>query len=118
MTQPTVPPAPPCTLVIFGARGDLTKRLLIPSIYNLAHAGLLDDKFRILGVDHGDCDDQGLRDSLSDFIKGLAKGGGEFGSTTLDPNAWAFVEQRIFYLKGDFEDASTYQALGAQLARL
>ena len=35
-------PAPPCTLVIFGAAGDLTKRLLMPSLYNLAGAGLLD----------------------------------------------------------------------------
>jgi len=42
-------PAPPCTLVIFGAAGDLTKRLLIPSIYNMRQAGLLQDGFQVIG---------------------------------------------------------------------
>ena len=43
--------APPCTLVIFGAGGDLTRRLLMPAIYNLAKAKLLSDKFAINAVD-------------------------------------------------------------------
>ncbi len=43
--------APPCTLVIFGAGGDLTKRLLMPAIYNLAKAKLLSEKFAIIAVD-------------------------------------------------------------------
>lgn len=43
-------PAPACTLVILGARGDLTERLLIPAIYNLASQGLLDDGFRMIGA--------------------------------------------------------------------
>jgi glucose-6-phosphate 1-dehydrogenase len=116
--NPDSPPAPPCVFVVFGARGDLTKRLLIPSIYNLAHAGLLDDGFRILGVDHGDCDDAGLRKGLGDFIAGLAKGHGEFGSTKLDAKAWRWVEERISYLKGDFEDPATYTALGGEIERL
>ena len=47
----TAKPAPPCTLVIFGATGDLTKRLLMPALYNLSGAKLLDDDFSILGVD-------------------------------------------------------------------
>jgi glucose-6-phosphate 1-dehydrogenase len=42
---------PPCTLVIFGAGGDLTKRLLMPAIYNLAKAKLLSEKFAIIAVD-------------------------------------------------------------------
>ncbi|MET0258380.1 MAG: hypothetical protein ABW179_07335, partial [Methylobacterium sp.] len=55
MTQPVLPtpaesPAPPCTLVIFGAAGDLTKRLLVPSLYDLATAGLLDGSMRVLGI--------------------------------------------------------------------
>jgi glucose-6-phosphate 1-dehydrogenase len=43
--------APPCTLVIFGASGDLTKHLLIPALYNLAHEHVLDPHFAIVGVD-------------------------------------------------------------------
>ena len=57
-------PAPPCTLVIFGAGGDLTKRLLMPSLYNLAGAGLLPEGFSILGVDHSDGTDESLRETL------------------------------------------------------
>ena len=43
--------APACTLVIFGAAGDLTKRLLMPALYNLARTGLLPDNFGLIGVD-------------------------------------------------------------------
>ena len=43
--------APPCAIVIFGASGDLTKRLLMPALYNLAKAGRLSDKFALIGVD-------------------------------------------------------------------
>src|SRR5271169_6957725 len=43
-------PAPPCVMVIFGAAGDLTKRKLIPALYNLARSRLLPDQFAIVGV--------------------------------------------------------------------
>ena len=46
--------APPCAMVIFGSSGDLTKRLLIPALYNLAKAGRLSDKFALIGVDRTD----------------------------------------------------------------
>ena len=43
-------PAEPCVLVIFGGSGDLTKRLLVPALYNLACDGLLSDRFAIVGT--------------------------------------------------------------------
>ncbi|MFY9221700.1 MAG: glucose-6-phosphate dehydrogenase, partial [Blastocatellia bacterium] len=42
-------PSQPCVMVIFGASGDLTKRLLVPALYNLACDGLLADNFALLG---------------------------------------------------------------------
>ena len=42
---------PPCALIIFGAGSDLTKRLLIPTVYNLAKAKLLPERFAIIAVD-------------------------------------------------------------------
>ena len=42
-------PAPSCTMVIFGACGDLTKRKLIPALYNLAKSNLLPNNFAIVG---------------------------------------------------------------------
>ena len=47
-------PAPPATLVIFGAGGDLTKRLVVPALYHLVQAGKLSDAFAVIGVDHSD----------------------------------------------------------------
>ena len=48
-------------MVVFGAAGDLAKRLLIPSLYNLTRDGLLDKGFRLLGVDHNDFDDKSFQ---------------------------------------------------------
>ena len=80
--------APRCTLVIFGAGGDLTKRLLMPALYNLADSHLLDEGLKIIGVDHGDNSDQGWRKALTDtMIKYHA-----------DPKVGAF-----FYTSNDHE---------------
>ena len=43
--------APPCAMVIFGAAGDLTKRLVVPALYNLAETHQLSNQFQLVGVD-------------------------------------------------------------------
>jgi glucose-6-phosphate 1-dehydrogenase len=109
-------PAPACTLVIFGARGDLAKRLLVPAVYNLAAAKLLPADFRIIGVDHGQCDDAGLRNGLGDFLRGLAADKtSEFGAGEIDARVWSDLANKISYLRGDFEDPATYARLGQAL---
>jgi len=45
------PVAPPCAMVILGAAGDLTKRLVVPALYNLVNARRLPDEFQLLGLD-------------------------------------------------------------------
>src|ERR1700733_14302717 len=57
-------PPGPCAMVIFGAGGDLTKRLLVPALYNLATTGLLPEHFQLIGVDLADLDADRWRDSL------------------------------------------------------
>src|SRR5262249_31807645 len=54
--DPQTPPRPadPCAFVIFGASGDLTKRLLVPALYNLAAARLLPDEFAVIGIARGE----------------------------------------------------------------
>ena len=47
------PPANPCAMVIFGASGDLTSRLVVPALYNMRRSGLLPDNFALIGVNHG-----------------------------------------------------------------
>jgi glucose-6-phosphate 1-dehydrogenase len=44
-------PADPCAMVIFGASGDLTKRLVMPALYNLSRTKVLPEKFALIGVD-------------------------------------------------------------------
>ncbi|HRO16402.1 MAG TPA: glucose-6-phosphate dehydrogenase, partial [Paracoccus sp. (in: a-proteobacteria)] len=56
--------AEPCCFVLFGAAGDLARRLIFPALYNLADAGLLPEKFCILGVDLAGPDRDALRDRL------------------------------------------------------
>src|SRR5215472_12864988 len=67
-TQTPAHQAPPCTLVIFGAGGDLTKRLLMPAIYNLAKDRLLSDKFAIIAVDRTPKPVDAFRDYLADGV--------------------------------------------------
>ena len=95
------PAAPPATFVIFGALGDLTRRLLVPALVNLARAGLLADDMTLLGVSHHDSDDEHLRQALDDFVQ--------------DDPGWRRLRSRIRYLKGDFADFAVYQALGTLL---
>src|SRR5689334_10667105 len=54
----------PCVLVIFGASGDLTKRLLVPALYHLKRANLLPEDFAILGVSRGSETNEQFRERL------------------------------------------------------
>src|SRR5262249_55288380 len=74
-------PADPCTMVIFGAGGDLTKRLLVPALYNLAHTGLLPKEFALIGVGHSAKTTEQWRDELYDMLKAFVGSG-------IDQQAW------------------------------
>jgi glucose-6-phosphate 1-dehydrogenase len=106
VSAPARPPsAPPATLIIFGATGDLTKRLLIPSLVNLARDGLIGPEFRIIGVSFEEGDDQSLRASLAEFVAPHTPGGP--GEDAI----WDNLGDRISYVRGDFTDPKTYLAL-------
>ncbi|MGI4797254.1 MAG: glucose-6-phosphate dehydrogenase [Janthinobacterium lividum] len=107
------PTAPPCTLVIFGA-GDLTRRLLMPSIYNLQMAGLLDETFSIIAVDRNETDTEAYRAKVTESMESFAANRGVEGKG-LDTKLWDWVCSRIEYHKGDLEDNATYDALQARV---
>lgn len=67
------PLSEPCVMVIFGASGDLTKRLLVPALYNLACDGLLSDNFAVLGVGRSEITDTQFRASMTGENDGLPK---------------------------------------------
>ena len=108
----TADPAPPCTLVIFGAGGDLTKRLLMPALYNLSRGKLLDEKFSILGVDRDARTDGEFQASQAESMAGFTPDkGGEFAEQSLDAPAWDWLKQRLRYMAGDFTAPDTFGKL-------
>ncbi|CAO4179396.1 glucose-6-phosphate dehydrogenase [Methylorubrum aminovorans] len=114
---PDTPQAPPCTLVVFGAGGDLTKRLLMPALYNLAGGGLLAEKFSILGVDHNPLTDDGWRDDLTKTMESFAGDpSAEFHPERIDPQPWGFIRERLHVMQGDFSKAATFQDLAGRLS--
>ena len=94
--------------VIFGATGDLTKRLLIPSLYNLLANKLLPDKFAIIGVSNVKMTSESFRKELGDEI-------GQFATTKVSPELWKWFDQRISYMSGEFTDR--YRVLALDSAR-
>jgi glucose-6-phosphate 1-dehydrogenase len=115
----TAPVAPACTMVIFGAGGDLTKRLVTPALYNLVTAGQLPDEFRLVGVDRLDMTVEGWRKSLGDMMEeAVASGAGEFQADHIDVAAWRWLTERMTYLQGDLNDPQLYVSLRAHLAEV
>src|ERR1700721_2814460 len=95
-TQTPAHQAPPCTLVIFGAGGDLTRRLLMPAIYNLAKDKLLSDKFAIIAVDRTPKPIDAYRDYLAEGIRSFVSDTASGPATEpFDARAWEFVASRI-----------------------
>src|SRR5262245_57487238 len=80
----TAEAAPPCAMVIFGAAGDLTKRLIVPALYNLVNAKRLSNGFRLVAVDHNARTVEQWRDGLTDTMKEFACHGGEFQVDHID----------------------------------
>ena len=107
-------PPPPCAIVIFGANGDLTKRLIIPALYNLARTRLLPPKLALIGVDHNKRSSEEWTAGLKDFLtQVLAKNNEE-----VDEALWQQVARCMNFLSGDFEKAETYGDLKELLAKL
>ena len=109
----TSPPAPACT-VIFGANGDLTKRLIVPALYNLSKTKLLPERLALIGVDHNDKGVETWRDGLHDFLGQTLKKSKE--PAEIDPDCWKPIADSLSYVTGDFLDPETYKKLGAHLA--
>ncbi len=94
----------PCVMVIFGADGDLTKRKLIPALYNLMAGRLLPSGFAVVGLDRPDMSTAEFRGKLDRVI-------GDYLPSGFDHKVWQALLQRIHYLAGDFQEGPTYRRL-------
>jgi glucose-6-phosphate 1-dehydrogenase len=93
-----------CVLVIFGASGDLTKRKLIPALYNLARSHLLPEGFRVVGFARREL-------STEEFRRQTAEAIAKDGPQPLDAEIWKKLEARLYYVAGDYGDPSAFAAL-------
>jgi len=98
--------AGPCVFVLFGASGDLTKRKLIPALFNLVNAKLLPDTFAVMGVSVDDLDVEAFRKQVSEFLP------------MNDPAALDWLRSRLFYERGDFGDPNTFVKLRDRLSAI
>lgn len=96
--------AAPNVMTIFGASGDLTKRKLIPALYNLRKDGLLSDDFAIVGISRRPMTDEEFREKLRADMT-------EFSTAETDPVIWEWLSERVHYLAGDASDSETYVQL-------
>ncbi len=96
-------------MVIFGAHGDLTKRLLVPALYNLSRTGLIPEHFAIVGVDLAKDTAEGwaasLRAMLQSFVGNPAS---ESRIDKIDDTAWNRLSGCMSYIQGDLSDPSLY----------
>lgn len=102
----------PGVLVILGASGDLTKRLLMPALYNLACDGLLPEAFAVVGMARREIDTATFRNQQSDEIKRFHT------RRDFDPARWHWLASRLYYTSGDFGDPTAYDRLRDTVGRV
>jgi glucose-6-phosphate 1-dehydrogenase len=110
-------PADPCAMVIFGAGGDLTKRLLIPALYNLSRTKVLPEEFALIGVDLAESTVESWRDHLHDMLKSfVGNAAAEFDIDQMDETAWKRLAAKMFYVQGDLTKPELYEKIRGTLA--
>jgi|HigsolmetaAR201D_1030396.scaffolds.fasta_scaffold02494_6 glucose-6-phosphate 1-dehydrogenase len=103
---------PPCTLVIFGANGDLTRRKLVPALYRLAFDRKLPQGFAVLGNSRTKMSDDDFREKMREAVEKYSE------DNSFDPGAWHDFACGIFYEPGDVNDRDLYQRLARRLAEV
>jgi glucose-6-phosphate 1-dehydrogenase len=109
-------PADPCTMVIFGAGGDLTKRLVMPSLYNLMRTKVLPENFALIGVDLAPGTAESWRDNLYEMLKSfVGNAAAEFDVDHIDEAAWESLAKKLTYVQGDLTKPDLYERLRSVL---
>jgi glucose-6-phosphate 1-dehydrogenase len=101
--------AEPCVVVIFGASGDLTKRKLVPALYNLAQERLIPSELAVIGMARTEMSDDEFRNQLKEALTSIG------GEAKIDETLWQSFSQKIHYMQGDFGDAASFEKLKEKL---
>ena len=101
----------PCSIVIFGATGDLTHRKLLPALYNLAADGELPPAVTVIGFARRPKTDDDFRKEMEDSVK-------QFSRQTVRDEIWKNFSQSLFYHQSDFADESGFKTLAERLQKI
>ncbi len=101
----------PCSVVIFGATGDLAHRKLIPALYNLAADGELPPAVTVIGFARREKSDDEFRREMEEATR-------KFSRQPVRDEIWKTFGQSIFYHQSDFGDESGYKSLAAKLDKI
>jgi glucose-6-phosphate 1-dehydrogenase len=104
-------PCDPCTVVIFGAAGDLTKRKLIPALYNLSTLGILPKQFAVVGVARRALGDGEFRAQMAAELQ-------EYATSKISADEAASFASHLYFVGGDLDDGATFTALKAKLGEI
>ena len=99
----------PCTIVIFGASGDLTARKLIPALYHLFKEKQMPSAFRVVGFARREKNDASWRQELRTALDQFSR------TKPVDDKVWSAFAENLFYCQGDLTDDAAYKKLEAQL---
>jgi glucose-6-phosphate 1-dehydrogenase len=102
----------PCVVVIFGASGDLTKRKLVPALYNLVQERLLPSEFAVVGVARKQVSDDEFRAQMKEALTEIG------GEAQIDESLWSSFSRGLFYLQGEFGDAEAFKRLKEKLDQI
>ena len=100
----------PCSIIIFGATGDLTARKLVPALYHLCKDKQMPPAFHIIGVARREKTDASWRTELRSALDQFSR------TKPVDEQVWQGFSQNIHYCQGDIDTPAAYEALEKQLA--
>jgi len=108
--------ADPCAIVVFGAGGDMTQRLLVPALYNLSRTQVLPERFALIGVDLEEITVESWREHLFDMLKSfVGKAAAELNIDQIDETAWKRLADKMSYVQGDLTKPETYEKIRGAL---
>jgi glucose-6-phosphate 1-dehydrogenase len=103
--------AGPSALVIFGVTGDLSRKKLMPAVYDLANRGLLPPGFALVGFARRDWETQDFEAVVHDAVK-------QYARTPFSEDVWKQLSAGIRFVSGEFDDDDAFERLAATLAEL
>jgi glucose-6-phosphate 1-dehydrogenase len=104
--------AEPCTVILFGASGDLAKRKVVPAMYDLAKHNSLGPRYAILGYARTPMTDESFRATLGEAAKTISEVG------PIDPKQWGEFASNLYYQAGEYGNAEDYTKLATRLKQL